>query len=150
MSLICSAVQKEMCRQAKIFFQNGNNTYLTKHFATTHVVVCKTSYYLLISSPPTNISNTLKIHTGENKIDRQSRMWRQYTYYFPANGSTNPDIFQPKTFPMPRGIIPHNFRSLGFAVSEELGNKLTNKQTHSLTSYCFYRVIQLSNCLYDV
>ena len=31
---------------------------------------CKTSYHLLISPPPTNLPNTLKIHTGENKIDR--------------------------------------------------------------------------------
>ena len=75
----------------------------------------------------------VKIHTGGNKIDRQSRMWRQYTCYFPANGSTNPDVFQPKTFPIPRGIIPQNFSSLGFAVSEELGNKQTNTQTNSLT-----------------
>ena len=54
-------------------------------------------------------------------------------FHFPANGSTNPDVFQPKTFCIPRGIIPQNFSSLGFAVSEELGNKQTNKQTHSLT-----------------
>ena len=31
---------------------------------------CKTSYHSLISPPPTNLSNTLKIHTGKNKIDR--------------------------------------------------------------------------------
>ena len=71
----------------------------------------------------------VKVHTGENKIDRQSQMWRQCTCYFPADGSTNPDVFQPKTFPIPRGIIPQNFSSLGFTVLEELGNK----QTHSLT-----------------
>ena len=88
---------------------------------------CKTSYHLLISPLPTNLPNTLKIHTGENRIDRQGR---QYTCYFPDNGSTNPDVFQPKTFLIPRGIIPQNFSSLGFAVSEELGNKQTNRQTH--------------------
>jgi len=33
----------------------------------------KTSYHLLISPPPTNLQNTLKIHTGENKIDRYGR-----------------------------------------------------------------------------
>ena len=51
---------------------------VTSGFATTHVVVsdytcsgfCKTSYYLLISPPPTNLANMLKIHTGKNKIDR--------------------------------------------------------------------------------
>ena len=93
---------------------------------------CKTSYHLLISPTPTTLPNTLKIHTGENKIDRQSRMWRQYTCYFPANGSTNPDVFQPKTFPIPRGIIPQNFSLLGFTVSEELGNKQTNSLTDRL------------------
>ena len=65
-------------------------------------------------------------------------------FYFPANGSTNPDVFQPKTFPIPRGIIPQNFSSLGFAVSEELGNKQTNTQTHSLTDWRFYRVILIT------
>ena len=50
-----------------------------------------------------------------------------------ANGSTNPEVFQPKTFLIPRGIIPQNFSSLGFAVSEEIGNKQTSKETHSLT-----------------
>ena len=105
----------------------------------------KTSYHLLISQPPTNLPNTLKIHTGENKIDRQGR---QYTCYFPANGSTNPDVFQPKTFSIPMGIIPQNFRSLGFAVSEDLGNKHPNTQTDSLTDLCFDRVIALlSKCV---
>ena len=56
-----------------------------------------------------------------------------YTRYFPANGSTNPDVFQPKTFSIPRGIIPQNFSSLGFAVSEELGKIQTDTQTDSLT-----------------
>ena len=68
-------------------------------------------------------------------------MRRQYTCYFPANDSTNPDFFYPKTFPIPRGISPKNFSSLGFAVSEELGKKQIGRLTHSLTSYCFYRVI---------
>ena len=94
---------------------------------------CKTSYHLLISPPLTNLLNTLKIHIGENRINRQSRMWRQCTCYFPANGLTNLDVFQPKTFPIPWGIIPQNFSSLGFAVSEELRNKQTKKQTHRLT-----------------
>ena len=112
---------------------------LLRHYTCSDF--CQTSNHLLISSPPTNLPNTLKIHTGENKFDRQSRMWRQYTCYFPANGSTNPDVFQPKTFPIPRGIIPQNFSSLGFAVSEELGNIQTHKLTHSLTNWCFDREI---------
>ena len=68
-------------------------------------------------------------------------MHAHYTRHFPANGSTNPDAFQPKTFSIPTGIIPQNFKLLGFAVSEELGNKQTNKQTHSLTDCCFDREI---------
>ena len=52
-------------------------------------------------------------------------------FYFPANGSTDPDVFQPKTFLILREIIPQNFSSLGFAVSEELQtNKQTNRQPH--------------------
>ena len=49
-------------------------------------------------------------------------------FYFPANGSTNPDAFQPETF-----SIPQNFSSSGLVVSEEFGNKHANKQTHKLT-----------------
>ena len=82
---------------------------------------CQTSNHLLISSPPTNLPNTLKIHTGEMK--------------FTARVECGPSIhafFQLKTFPIPRRIIPKNFSSLGFAVLEELGNKQTNTQTHSL------------------
>ena len=51
-------------------------------------------------------------------------------FYFPANGSTNPDGFGPKTICTPRGIIPQNFCLLGLTVLEELGNKHRNKQTH--------------------
>ena len=94
---------------------------------------CQTFYHLLTSPPLTNLPITLKIHTEDNKMYRQNRMWRQYTCYFPANGSTNPDVFQPQPFSILRGIIPQNFSSLGFAVSEELGNIQTDKQTHSLT-----------------
>ena len=35
----------------------------------------------------------------------------------------------------PRGIIPQNFRSLWFAVSEELGNIQTDTHTNSLTHW---------------
>ena len=37
-------------------------------------------------------------------------------------------------------FIPQNFSSLGFAVSEELGNK----QTDSLTDWCFDREIRIA------
>ena len=63
---------------------------------------CKTSYKLLISPPPTNLANTLKIHTGENKIDRQGRQYTiQYTCYFPANAMVRQIrmFFSPKPSP---------------------------------------------------
>ena len=95
---------------------------------------CKTSYHLLISPPPTNLPNT---------IDRQDRQYtcyfpHHYTRYFPASGSMNPDVFQLKTFSIPRGIIPQNFSSLGSPFRRSQG---TNKYTHSLTDWCFDREI---------
>ena len=53
--------------------------------------------------------------------------------YFSANGSMNTDDFKAKTFLIPRGIIPQNFSLPGFAVLEQLGNKQTNRHTHSLS-----------------
>ena len=47
-------------------------------------------------------------------------------FYFPANGLTNPDVFQPKTICIPRGIIPKNVCYLGLTVLEELRNKHTD------------------------
>ena len=38
-------------------------------------------------------------------------------------------------------MIPQNFSLLGFAVSEELGIKQTNTETHSLTDWRFDRVM---------
>ena len=57
-----------------------------------------------------------------------------------ANGLTNPDVFYPIAFLIPRGIIPQNFCSLRFAVLEELGKKQTNKQTNwnRITLECKY------------
>ena len=71
-------------------------------------------------------------------------LYLQALAYFPANGSKNPDVFWPKTFCIPRGIIPQNFSSSGLVVSQELWNKQTNRQTHSLTFYCFSRVITIT------
>ena len=53
-------------------------------------------------------------------------------FYFPANGSRKPDVFQPKTFPISREIIPQNFSSLGFTVSKEFREQ-TSKQTDTFT-----------------
>ena len=53
-------------------------------------------------------------------------------FYFPANGLTNPDIFQPKTF-----CIPHNFSSSGLVVTEELGNKQTHRLAERLGKNSF-------------
>ena len=64
-------------------------------------------------------------------------------FHCPANSSKNLDVFLFKTICTPREIIPQNFRSLGFAVSEELGNKQTNRLTFSLTDWRFYRMICL-------
>ena len=55
-----------------------------------------------------------------------------FIFYFPANGLMNLDVFQPKTFCIPRGILPQNLSLLGFAVLEELGNKQTNRLTDRL------------------
>ena len=120
---------------------------------------CKTSYHLIISPPPTNLPNSLPAPCHSPSIPVNVSYWREtfiklttsvasihahYTRYFPAKGSTNPDVFQSKTFSIPRGIIPQNFRSLGFAISEELGNIQTDAQTHSLTDWCFDREIIVS------
>ena len=84
---------------------------------------CQTSNHLLISSPPTNLPNTLKIHTGEMK--------------FTARVECGPSIhafFQLKTFPIPRKIIPKNFSSLGLPFwRSQRTNKQTHKIAHSLT-----------------
>ena len=127
--------------QLKYAFEELIKNQWLRHYTCSGF--CKTTYHLLISPPPTNLPNTLKIHTGENKIDRQGR---QYACYFPANGSTYPDVFQPKTFLIPRGIIPQNYSLLGFAILEKLGKKQIDRQTESLTDWHFYRVIQRSLC----
>ena len=60
-----------------------------------------------------------------------------------ANGSTNPDGFQSKTFFIPRGITPQFFSLLGFTVSDELGNKQTDRLTDRLAllqSYFYYYI----------
>ena len=98
---------------------------------------CKTSYHLLISPPPTNLPNTLKIHNGENKIDHQGS---QYTCQFPVNCSMNPDVFCLKLFASQgKGDHPSKFQHAGVhrfgGVREQ-----TNKQTHSLIDWRFYRV----------
>ena len=120
------------------------------YFATTLVVVSvrqKTSYHLSISPSPTNLPNTLKIHTGENKIDRQGRQYSIQLYMlFPANGSTNPDVFSLKHSAShgesslkisARWVSPFR-RSQG---TNKQTNKQTHTQTHSLTDWRFYRVI---------
>ena len=61
--------------------------------------------------------------------DHRGRTGNALVFYFPANGSKNLDVFGPKTFLIPRGVIPQNFSSLGFAVLEELGNKQADRLT---------------------
>ena len=62
-----------------------------------------------------------------------SRVHALVYFCFHANGLTNPNVFKPKTFCIPREIIPQNFSSSGLVVLEELGNKQTNIQTDRLT-----------------
>ena len=84
--------------QSAFHIYSSDSGIKTSGFATSHVVVflsvCKTSYHLLISPPPTNLPNTLKIHTVEKKFTaRVASILFHYTRYFPANGSTNSDVF---------------------------------------------------------
>ena len=88
-----------------------------------------------------SLINSNKVPTLFKDVHLLNARVQHCTRYFLANGLTNPDIFQPKTFLILREIIPQNFSSLGFAVSEELGNKQKNSLTHSLTDWRFYRVI---------
>ena len=53
----------------KVYFGIFSNTTQV----VVYLCVCKTSYHLLISPTPINLPNTLKIHTGENKIDHWGR-----------------------------------------------------------------------------
>ena len=61
------------------------------------------------------------------------------TRYFPANGLTNPDIFQPKNV-----LIPKSFLKISACWASPIWrSQVTNKQidTHSLTDKCFCRVM---------
>ena len=86
----------------------------TSGFATTHVLVIP-SCKMAVQSP---------------LVDFFIQEVYNVSFVFPANREPDPDFFQPKTFPIPRGMIPQNFSSLGFAVSQELGNKQTYSLTH--------------------
>ena len=88
-----------------------------------------------------SLINSNKVPTLCKDVHLLKARVQHCTRYFLANGLTNPDIFQPKTFLILREIIPQNFSLLGFADLEKLGNKQTNRQTHSLTDKCFYRVM---------
>ena len=60
-------------------------------------------------------------------------------FYFPANGLMNPDFFSPKTSAPPgeSSLKIKNFGSLGLAVSEESGLKLTGILLRSKTVMIF-------------
>ena len=116
-----------------------NYLKLTSGFATTHVVVSIT-YQSPHPLPTSQIR--LKFILERIKLTaRVASIHAHYTRYFPANVSTNPDVLQPKTFSIPRGIIPQNISSLRFAVSEEFGKIQTDRQTDSLTDWRFERGI---------
>ena len=107
-------VSVKFCVWSINLFTCNSSMIDTSGFATKHVVVyicvCKTSYHLLISPPPTNLPNSIPapyhstyhalqqqrvtLHWREIKLTAKvHRIWRQYTCYFPANGSTNTDVF---------------------------------------------------------
>ena len=95
---------------------------------------CKTSYHLSISPSPTNLQNTLEIHTGENKIDPWSRMWLQYRCYLPANDLTNPDFYSLKPSQSQGESIFKISARWGLPFWRSWGtSKQTDRQTHSLT-----------------
>ena len=123
-------VTKLIFRKTNFVIVINTSGFVTKHIvvffgSVRHSITNKSPHPLLTSKIPfprtlsltlvkdSHWRKTLKIYTGENKINCQSRMWCQYTCYFAANGSANPDIFQPKPLCIPRGIIPQNFSSIG-------------------------------------
>ena len=100
-------------------------------FATAHVVVlkhCNEKFcfqnILYFICKWTSKSSTARVH--------------HYSRYFPAYGTTNP------------GIIPQNFSSLGFVVSEELGNIQTYSFTDRLVLwYKLHNLGFLSNLVHN-
>ena len=74
------------------------------------------------------IKNTKMIYEGYE--DHRGRTGQALVFfYFPANGSTNPNVFLPKTFPIPSGIIPSKFqlaRVRRFGGVREQTNTLTH------------------------
>ena len=61
--------QKVLCLLSLKVILKDISFIFTSGFATTHVVVSVINH-LLINPTPTNLPNTLSIHTRENKIDR--------------------------------------------------------------------------------
>ena len=51
---------------------------------------------------------------------------------------TNPEVSLPRSFCIPREILPQNFSSLGLTALEELWNKQTHKLTNILLQNIFY------------
>ena len=63
-------------------------------------------------------------------------------FCFSANSSMNPDVFSLKPSASQGELcLKISAHSSGLVVLGELGNKQTDRLTHSLTSHCFYRVI---------
>ena len=102
---------------------------------------CKTSYHLLISPPPTNLPNTLNIHTGENnKIDRQVRQYTHAIFLLTVRRiwmffSLKPSPYQGESFLKISGRWDSPFRR----------SQGTSKQTHKLTHSLTDRLALLQN-----
>ena len=63
-----------------------------------------------------------------------------YFFYFLANGSTNLDVFLALNLLHPKGNHRSRFQLIRFSRFGGVREQ-TNRQTHSLTFYCSYRVI---------
>ena len=74
---------------------------------------------------------------------RGQQRTRSSFFYFPANGSINLDVFLAYNLLHSKGSHPLKYQLISFSRFGGVREQ-TNTQTHSLTSYCFYRVIVAS------
>ena len=108
---------------------------------------CKTSYHLLISPPPTNLPNTLNIHTGENnKIDRQVRQYTHAIFLLTVRRIWMFFSLKPSPYQGESSLKISGRWGLPFRRSQGT-SKHTHKLTFSLTDWCFDREINQTFCI---
>ena len=98
-----------------------------------------TSYHLLVSPLPTNLQNTIKVHTGENNIECGASIHA----IFQLTVRRIKMFFSLKPF-NPKWNHPSKFQLTGvrrFGGVREQTNTQTDSLTHSLTEWCFDREI---------